>query len=545
LPVKRGVLPWCYRVLLVFTVSFDILTSMRVLFLNPPFHPRFSREQRSPAVTKSGTLYYPKWLATSAGVAIQKGHDVDLVDSPAAGYTVQAVIDRINAKNIEAVVCDTSTPSIINDVSVIESLVAAKPSLHVLLVGRHVSSLPRETLLMSPALEAVAVREYEYTVRDWLEAKACGADLSDVEGLVWRRSATGEIIHNKQREAIPNLDDLPFVSEVYKRFLHTPDYFYGHSLWPLVVFDTSRGCPYHCSFCVYPQTFSGHKMRYRSVTNVADEFDYVSREMPEIKTAMLEDDTFIISKPRTMDLANELIRRGNKLPFDANCRADIGADGELLSTLHKAGARLFCVGFESGDVEVINGMKKNNDDRRDAKYHEEAHHFVRRCRESGIMVHGCFMVGNLNETPGSMEKTLSFAKKLQPDTAQFFPIMVYPGTTAYEEAKKRNYIQIEDWSAWLTKDGLHNSVVTLPNITHEQLVSFCDRARRSFYLSPSYLFYKLKQSMKDRRELQRNVKGFITLSKYLLRGSRHENSEEAGKSPAHDRATTASPQVTV
>lgn len=516
---------------------------MRVLFLNPPFHPRFSREQRSPAVTKSGTLYYPKWLATAAGVAIKNGHDVDLVDSPAAGYTVQAVIDRIQKNKIEAVVCDTSTPSILNDVSVIESLVAAESSLHVLLVGRHVSSLPRETLAMSSALESVAVREYEYTVRDWLEAKACGADLSTVEGLVWRNRATGEIISNQQREAIQNLDELPFVSEVYKRFLHTPDYFYGHSLWPLVVFDTSRGCPYHCSFCVYPQTFSGHKMRYRSVANVADEFDFVAREMPEIKTVMLEDDTFIISKPRTMELAHELIRRGNKLPFDANCRADIGAEGELLSTLHKAGARLFCVGFESGDVEVINGMKKNNDDRRDKKYHEEAHRFVRRCRDSGIMVHGCFMVGNLNETPASMEKTLVFAKKLQPDTAQFFPIMVYPGTTAYEEAKKRDYIQIEDWGAWLTKDGLHNSVVTLPNITHEQLVSFCDRARRSFYLNPSYLFYKLKQSLKDRRELQRNLKGFITLSKYLLRGSQHEKTATPRQEPSRGHITpVTSPQ---
>jgi radical SAM superfamily enzyme YgiQ (UPF0313 family) len=308
-------------------------------------------------------------------------------------------------------------------------------------------------------------------------------------------------------------------------------------LWPLVVFDTSRGCPYHCSFCVYPQTFSGHTMRYRSVANVADEFDFVSHELPELKTVMLEDDTFIISKPRTLELAKELIQRNNQLPFDANCRADIGAESELLSTLHKAGARLFCVGFESGDVEVIHGMKKNNDDRRDAKYHEEAHRFVRICQDSGIMVHGCFMVGNLNETPASMEKTLNFAKKLQPDTAQFFPIMVYPGTTAYEEAKKRDYIQIEDWGAWLTKDGLHNSVVTLPNITHEQLVSFCDRARRSFYLSPAYLLYKLKQSLKDRRELQRNVKGFITLSKYLLRGSQHEKTETPRSAPRRDNIT--------
>jgi anaerobic magnesium-protoporphyrin IX monomethyl ester cyclase len=512
---------------------------MRVLFLNPPFHPRFSREQRSPAVTKSGTLYYPKWLATAAGVAIKNGHDVDLVDSPAAGYTAQTVIDRINSKNIEAVVCDTSTPSILNDVKVVEALVAAKPSLHILMVGRHVSSLPRETLAMSDALEAVAVREYEYTVRDWLAAKACGADLSSVEGLVYRKKPAGEITTNAPRPAIENLDELPFVSEVYKRFLHTPDYFYGHSLWPLVVFDTSRGCPYHCSFCVYPQTFSGHRMRYRSVRNVADEFDFVSHEMPEIKTVMLEDDTFIISKPRTMELAKELIRRGNKLPFDANCRADIGAEGELLSTLHQAGARLFCVGFESGDVEVIHGMMKNNDDRRDKKYHDEAHRFVHRCREAGIMVHGCFMVGNLNETPTSMEKTLAFAKQLQPDTAQFFPIMVYPGTTAYEEAKKRNYIQIEDWGAWLTKDGLHNSVVTLPNITHQQLVSFCDRARRSFYLSPGYLFYKMKQSLKDRRELQRNLKGFVTLSKYLLRGSQHE--KEVDSQRQHNAHNSISP----
>jgi len=510
---------------------------MRVLFLNPPFHPRFSREQRSPAVTKSGTLYYPKWLSTAAGVAIKNGHDVDLVDAPASGTPVQAVIDRINAKDIDAVVCDTSTPSILSDIGVVEALLAAKPSLQVLLVGRHVSSLPSETLEMSSALEAVAIREYEYTVRDWLEAKACGADLSHVDGLVWRRSTTGEIVHNRPRAAIENLDELPFVTEVYKRFLHTPDYFYGHSLWPLVVFDTSRGCPHHCSFCVYPQTFSGHKMRYRSVSNVADEFEFVAREMPEIKTVMLEDDTFIISKPRTLALAQELIRRGSKLPFDSNCRADIGAEGELLSILHKAGARLFCVGFESGDVEVIHGMKKNNDDRRDAKYHQEAYRFVQRCREAGILVHGCFMVGNLNETPESMERTLKFAKKLRPDTAQFFPIMVYPGTTAYQEAKNRGYVQVEVWSEWLTKEGLHNSVVTLPNLTHDQLVSFCDRARRSFYLSPSYLSYKLKQSLRDRRELQRNVKGFITLSKYLLRGSQHTKKDGSANKSHHDRAS--------
>lgn len=492
---------------------------MRVLFLNPPFHPRFSREQRSPAVTKSGTLYYPKWLATAAGVAIRCGHHTDLIDAPAAGVSVKAVIDRIEAKDIRAVVCDTSTPSIFNDISVIEALKEYRPTLRVLLVGRHVSALPQETLELSPSLEAIAVREYEYTVRDWLEALECGADLGSVDGLVWRHSQTGAIVVNKSRDPIASLDELPFVTEVYKRFLNISDYFYGHSLWPLAVFDTSRGCPYHCAFCVYPQTFSGHVMRYRSKENVADEFEYVARELPQAKTIMLEDDTFIVSKRRTLELAQELIRRGNKLPFDANCRADIGTDPELLSTLHKAGARLFCVGFESGDPDVIRGMHKTNNPSAVSNYHANAKLFVQVCQDAGIMVHGCFMVGNLNETHASMEKTLAFAKQLRPDTAQFFSIMVYPGTESYREAKLRGYIQIDDWSKWVTQEGLHNSVINLPGINHEELVAFCDKARRRFYLSPGYIAYKIWQSLRDRREFQRNLKGFLTLSKYILRSS--------------------------
>ena len=491
---------------------------MRVLFLNPPFHPRFSREQRSPAVTKSGTLYYPKWLCHAAGVAIREGHDVDVVDAPAAEISLQAVIDRVRAKRIEAVVCDTSTPSIVNDVRVLESLCEANPKVHLMFVGRHVSAAPKETFAMSSAVQAIALREYEYTVRDWLAALDCGASLEAVDGLVWGKSSR-EVVTNKPREAIKNLDELPFVTEVYKRFLHIPHYFYGHSLWPLVVFDTSRGCPYKCSFCVYPQTFSGHTMRYRSKEHVADEFDFVSRELPEVKTVMLEDDTFVISKKRTMELALELIQRGNRLRFDSNCRADVGADLELMTTLRKAGARLFCVGFESGDAEVIHGMRKNNTETRDANYHEEAKKFARICKQADIKIHGCFMIGNLNETRASMEKTLDFALELKPDTAQFFPIMVYPGTESYRQAKELGYISTEDYSEWLTNDGLHNSVVNLPGVTHRELVNFCDHARRRFYLSPGYLFRKAVQSLKDPREFQRNLKGFATLSKYLIRGS--------------------------
>ena len=148
-----------------------------------------------------------------------------------------------------------------------------------------------------------------------------------------------------------------------------------------------------------------------------------------------------------------------------------------------------------------------------------AEKFMQICRKAGIMVHGCFMVGNLNETKQSLEKTLKLALKLRPDTAQFYPIMVYPGTRAYEEAKQKGYLITEDFSKWLTEEGLHNSVVNLPNITHKELVEFCDYARRKFYLNPSYLFYKFIQSLKNPEELQRNIKGFKNLISFLLKGS--------------------------
>ena len=484
---------------------------MKVLFFNPPFLPKFSREQRSPAVTKSGTYYYPKWLSYAAGVAIKEGHNVMLIDGPAESCPVKDIFEYVREEDFDAIVCDTSTPSIANDLSIIDTLQKQNPNLFIIAVGRHVSAMPEETFKMSKSLKFIAKGEYDYIIRDWLREIGHNRDFSNVKGCIWR-DKTGAIHYNEPMPLIENLDELPFVSSVYKKFLNTNDYFYGHSMHPLIVFDTSRGCPYQCAFCAYPQTFSGHKMRYRSPQNVVAEFKYVAENFPEVKSIMLEDDTFIVDVNRTERLADELIKAGNRIPFDANCRYDVKADVDFFEKLHKAGARLFCVGFESGDDTVLQKMNKGESVK-------QAKPFVEKCRKAGIMIHGCFMVGNLNETRASMKKTLELALDIMPDTAQFFPIMVYPGTRAYEEAKSRGWLATEDFSKWITDEGLHNSVVNLPDISHKELVAFCDYARRKFYTRPRYLFYKLRQSLTNFNEFKRNLKGFKTLVKYLWRGS--------------------------
>ena len=129
------------------------------------------------------------------------------------------------------------------------------------------------------------------------------------------------------------------------------------------------------------------------------------------------------------------------------------------------------------------------------------------------------MYGNEGETPATMRETLELAKQLNCDTAQFYPIMVYPGTRAYNDYKKKGYIKAKRYNDWLTPEGLHNCVVSLPNISSEELVNFCDYSRRKFYLRLGYILSKAFQIFSKPIEAKRIIRASITLMKYIFRPS--------------------------
>jgi anaerobic magnesium-protoporphyrin IX monomethyl ester cyclase len=180
--------------------------------------------------------------------------------------------------------------------------------------------------------------------------------------------------------------------------------------------------------------------------------------------------------------------------------------------MKQAGCRLLCVGVESGNQEVLNNIKKGVTLR-------GVREFFRNAKRAHILIHGCFLVGNRGDNRDTLEETLSFAKELNPDTAQFFPLMVYPGTEAYRWAKKNNNVLTEDYSQWVTEEGLHNCVVRMSDLTNADLVEFCDRARREFYIRPRYLFWKLRQVVSNPSELKRTLKSFKTFVRFLFRGT--------------------------
>jgi len=488
--------------------------SISVLLVNPPFKPdqgKFSREQRSPAITKSGTFYYPMWLCYAAGVLEKNGFTVRLIDAPAKQLEFDTVLQMIVDFAPDLLVIDTSTPSIINDVDF-----AAKAKrltgAYTTLVGPHPSALPKETLLLNEAIDAVARREYEYIILELARAIEAGQlsinGLSKIDGLTFRTN--NDIISNNDRDYCEDLDSLPFVSEIYNKHLDYKDYFYAHSKHPIITLINGRGCPFKCVYCLYPQTFNGHKVRYRSIKNVVDEIEYCIKTFPDLQEIMFEDDTLTVDKKRSRELAEEIIRRGINIQWSANSRADV--DLETMQILKRAGARLFCVGIESGDQAVLDNMKKNMNVERIKQFFKDA-------KKAGIMIHGCFLVGNPGETKDTLQKTLDLALELNPDTAQFFPIMVYPGTAAYKWATESEYLTTTDFKEWLTADGLHNCVLSRPGLTNFELVKFCDDARKKFYIRPTYIVRKFIQGLSDAHEMKRLVMGGKTLVKYIFKRS--------------------------
>ncbi|MBL6989698.1 MAG: radical SAM protein [Bacteriovoracaceae bacterium] len=482
---------------------------MKILMYNPPFLKKYSRFSRSPAVTKSGTIYYPNWHAYATGVLEQNGHEVLLLDACAEDMTTKQCLTIIKAFAPQMSVVYTSTPSIYNDVEIAAELKEQLPNHFVVLTGPHVTALPKETLEINHNIDAIAHGEYDFTLVElakFLEEKKEKEALGTVAGISFRFQ--NKVITTVPRAACEDLDSIPFVSKVYKKHLNVNNYFYGHCRFPVVSIFTSRGCSARCNYCVYPEQMFGRRHRQRSPENIVAEFEYIVKEMPEVKEILIDDDTFSFIPKHTDRVCDLLIEKKIKIPWTVECRATLRY--ETMVKMKKAGCRLIVVGFESADDQILKNIKKGIT-------LEKMEKFVKDAKRAKIMLHSCFMAGNQGETKETLKKSLAFAKKIDADTCQFFPLMVYPGTPAYTWAKENNYLSTTDFKEWLTTEGLHNCVINTPELSATELVEFCDNARKQYYLNPRYITKKALQMVTSPKEITKTAKAAKTFFKYLLR----------------------------
>ncbi len=458
---------------------------MSALFLSPPSFDGFdggagARYQAKREVT---SFWYPTWLAQPA--ALVPGSR--LLDCPPHNIGVEECL-RV-ADNYDHVIINTSTPTLKNDSKVAEAIKQRRPNTKIGFVGAHAAVLPTETLKASTAIDWVGRKEFDFTCKEVAEGRA----METIAGLSFKKD--GRIIHNPERELIHNMDELPWVADVYKRNLEIEKYFIGYLMHPYISMYTGRGCPAQCTFCLWPQTIGGHKYRVRSADNVAAEMAHMKAIFPQVKEFFFDDDTFTANLPRAREIAKKLAPMG--LTWSCNSRANLEYD--TIKFMKDSGLRLFLVGYESGNDDTLKRIKKGVTT-------DEMRRFTKSCHKAGVVIHGTFILGLPVETKETIEQTINFAQELDVFSLQVSLAAPYPGTELYEMARQNGWFVKKDKTDILHGDGLQQSTLEYPGLNKDEIFEAVDRFYRTYYLRPGPILRIIKTMLEDKSVMVRRVR---------------------------------------
>ncbi|MBI4387383.1 MAG: hopanoid biosynthesis associated radical SAM protein HpnJ [Elusimicrobia bacterium] len=466
-------------------------TFMRTLFLNPPSYAGFDggAGARYQATREIRSFWYPTWLAQPAAL----NPNSKLIDAPADGLSLAQVLQM--ARGFDLCILHTSTPSFDNDVRVAERLRQEYPKMLIGFAGAHVAVLPEESLSASKAIDFVAREEFDYTLREVAE----GRPWAEIDGISYRLN--GSIVHNRDRALIENMDALPSVVDVYKRDLTIDAYYIGYLKHPYVSLYTGRGCPARCTFCLWPQTVGGHVYRTRSPQSVVSEMAKAKAGFPQVKEFFFDDDTFTADLPRAAEIARGL----GKLGITWSCNARANVPYEYLELFKENGLRLLLVGYESGNQQILNNIKKGI--RLDI-----AREFTRNCRKLGIVIHGTFILGLPGETRETMEQTIRFACDLDVDTIQVSLAAAYPGTELYRQASHSGWFKKDEL---VRNDGTQAATIEYPGLTAGEINDAVARMYARFYFRPAPISRIVWAMAKDSRERKRRLREGSEFLSYL------------------------------
>jgi hopanoid biosynthesis associated radical SAM protein HpnJ len=415
-----------------------------------------------------------------------------VLDAPPHGVSIQETVAM--AKDFELLVLFTSSPGFHVDVKIAEMMKDSNPKMQVAFVGPPVTIEPDKVLNASKAIDFIVRREFDYQIADY----AKGKPLSELPGVSYRKN--GSNVHNPEGGSIENLDELPWVTKVYKRDLDFRRYNVPFLLNPYISFYTTRGCPAQCTFCLWPQTHSGHRWRLRSAQDIAAEVKYTLENFPGLKEIFFDDDTFNYRKQRTLEVCAEL----KKLNFTWSCTSRVTTDFDTLKAMKEAGCRLMIVGYETGDPQILKNMKKG-------ATIDMAHRFTDNAHKLGLVIHGDFIVGMPGETRETLRNTINFAKKLDVETIQVSIAHAYPGTEFYEYAKQNNLVQIN-----MADESGHQ----LPNVVYPgildraEMVDWVERFYGEYYFRPKAAWRIVRKAIfnnDERKRLYKEAKCYLSL----------------------------------
>ncbi|OHA48796.1 MAG: hypothetical protein A2W59_02100 [Candidatus Terrybacteria bacterium RIFCSPHIGHO2_02_41_19] len=450
---------------------------MKILLINPPY-TNFEGMRKSAGNTMPLNLAY-----LAAYLKSKIACDIKIMDSEAESMGYKEVEEEIKEYSPDLVGITTLTPPMKHVIKITQITKKINPKCKVALGGVHPTAFPEMTLKETGADFAV-MGEGEITLYEIVKSMSDNSiKTEDIGGICWKKE-NGNIIKNKSREYIENLDELPFP----ERGLFDLNKYYSAptkkvSDEPMATpILTSRGCAFKCVHCISNLLWS-RRVRFRSSDNVVKEIEEIVNKY-NIREFNILDDTFTLKKDRLMEICRKIIEKNLKIFWICFSRVNT-IDEEMADIMYKAGCRKISFGLESGSQKILDLMNKN-------ATVEMGRRAVEAIRKHKIEAHASFMFGNIGETKETIRETINFAKELDIDNATFFITSPLPGTHLYEVAKEKGYINAD--TKWEEFAPLTNTepILVQDNVSKEELVYWQKRAFREFYLRPKYIWHKLK-----------------------------------------------------
>ena len=446
----------------------------RTLLINPPLINgiAFTRQGRcQEREDVLGTTKPPYTLALLATLLRNAGCDVRLIDATAARLTAEDVIRKLEADGFvpTLIVFPTTTPTLEPDVAEMSRL-KQRYGAPMFCFGPHASTAPAESMARAAAVDGMFVGEPEDAVLQVARLPSLDA-IGEIPSLAWRQN--GSVVPHRAHGSFGGFAQTP---QPAWDLLDLSGYALPLVDRPYVIVETSRGCPYSCDFCVAP-LHQGHKFRERSAVALVDEIERSYREFG-VEFFYLWGDTVTLNVKSFTAFCDELIARKLPIQWFGNARADNLTDPAFVHRLKKAGCWMLALGIETESDDVRKDMVK----RLERQKIETA---FRNMRNAGVRSFAFFIFGYPGESVKTMEQTTEYAVRLDPDFANFYPAVPYPGTALHEKCVRDSLLgpEADDWSKMeysyylLEGNGLNQKVV----------MDAINRARRRFFLRPAYL----------------------------------------------------------
>jgi anaerobic magnesium-protoporphyrin IX monomethyl ester cyclase len=449
--------------------------TMKVLLINPKVNLPIET-RTSPSLG----------LAYLGAVSERQGHTVRVYDGDVEDISLEKVL-RDFAPDLVGITANTiQIKSAWRDAAVVKSVA----DIPVVLGGPHPTVLPAESVEHSE-VDIVVRGEGEATWEElcrWrtfvsLSRTGTGGEwrgaisgLQSVPGISYQ-TPDGQVHHNPDRPVIEDLDSLPlpayhlFKMNRYTNLQPTVDHIEGPS-YPLL---TSRGCPYHCTYC---SQIGPRRWRMRSPENVVAEWRWLVRDLGAAEIGVL-DDSFNINRQRVLDICDLLIKEEltHKPWIMINgIRANL-VDKELLGRMRQAGCIRSAFGVESGNQEILDSVIGKQ------LTLEQVRAAFKAAKEVGMETIGFFMIGLPGETEVTMDETIRFAIELDPVVANFSMATPFPGTEMSRIVKEKGRLLVKDYDDFAFFEG--RASFEMDGMTAELVERKWKEAYRRFYLRPS------------------------------------------------------------